>query len=215
MADSSNRSRPEQLLHPQPSILAPHLITVSSSANNAPPTGNVTPPRSVTPLVVRTAASNATNLPRNLVFIRPSNTTIAASPRFIVHPNSQARPILPQTVIPQPVASSSSPSTSNSQAEPPRVTARAALLRNASIPMPISNKSVPRSFELRYTAIPGPESNVAPTDTETITASQSDDEAECLSGEIIKRMQVSLLFLRLLWLYFFWSLRILNCGLFS
>ncbi|KAM7535456.1 hypothetical protein Aperf_G00000096652 [Anoplocephala perfoliata] len=216
MTDPSNRSRPEQLLQTQSSIVTPHLIAVSSSASNVSPAGSIAPPRSVTPLIVRTAANNAANLPRNLVFIRPSNATIAAAPRFIVQPNSQARPILPQTVVSQPVMSSSSPSTSSTQAEPPRITARAALLRNASIPIPISNKPVSRSFELRHAAIPGPESNVTSAVAETArhraSVPQSDDESECLSGEIIKRMQASESFPRALYLHVFRALRILSCG---
>ncbi|KAM3172677.1 hypothetical protein ACTXT7_014051 [Hymenolepis weldensis] len=205
MSDQSNRPRPDQ----RP-IIAPQLITVSSNVNASSPTGNVARP--MTPLIVRTTGNaSAPNMHRNLVLIRPSNVAPIGgnTPRFIVQQNpvQQTRQILPQAVISQPsIASSSSsiisattssPSTSaagSQQVAQPKMTARAALLQNASIPVPVSNKNVPRSFELRYRAIPGPKSrdtssNVAEA-AARLRASSQDDDSETLKGEVVKRMQV-------------------------
>ncbi|VDL46971.1 unnamed protein product [Hymenolepis diminuta] len=199
MSDQSNRPRPEQ----RP-IIAPQLITVSSNANASSPTGNVARP--MTPLIVRTTGNaSAPNVHRNLVLIRPSNVASIGSnsPRFIVQQNpvQQTRQILPQAVISQPSIASSSPSiisattsspstsaASSQQVAQPKMTARAALLQNASIPVPVSNKNVPRSFELRYRAIPGPKprdtsSNVAEA---RLRASSQDDDSETLKGEVVR-----------------------------
>nr|CUU99147.1 hypothetical transcript [Hymenolepis microstoma]CUU99148.1 hypothetical transcript [Hymenolepis microstoma] len=211
MADLPNRPRPEQ----RP-IIAPQLITVSSTANAIPPSGNVAPvARPMTPLIVRTTANAAApNMHRNLVLIRPSNVASIGcnASRFIVQQNTlqQTRQILPQVAISQsPMSSSSSsspitpsasssPSSSTSssgsqQVTQPKMTARAALLQKASIPLPVSNKNVPRSFELRYRAIPGPKprdssSNVAEAVARLRTSDQ--DDSETLKGEVVKRMQV-------------------------
>lgn len=204
MSDQSNRSRPEQ----RP-IIAPQLITVSSNATASSPTGNVARP--MTPLIVRTTGNaSAPNMHRNLVLIRPSNVASIGgnAPRFIVQQNpvQQTRQILPQAVISQPSIASSSSSiisattssstsaASSQQVAQPKMTARAALLQNASIPVPVSNKNVPRSFELRYRAIPGPKprdtsSNVAEA-AGRLRASSQDDDSETLKGEVVKRMQV-------------------------
>lgn len=204
MSDQSNRSRQDQRL------IAPQLITESSQVVS----GNVTPvARPVTPLIVRTTGNVASpNVHRNLVFIRPSNVASLGgnTQRFIVQPVQQPRQILPQTVINQPaiITSSTSPSpvittisspslssaNSHPSPQPPKMTARAALLQDASIPTPVMKKNVSRSFELRCRAIPGPKSkdstDVAEVKSRLLLDNEEDD-GEILKGEVIKRMQVS------------------------